>query len=115
MSEAWIALLAAALGGVGLKIVESLLGRSKDRVDLATQIRDELRNEIQNLRNELRAVEDRLDNSRSMYYAILHAYNVAKGHLVRLGEMESVRELEAMTDTRSRPDDTQPMRVDKGT
>lgn len=103
MSEAWIALLAAIFGGAGLKVIESAMSRSKDRSDIATQIRDELRTEIQGLRDELRIVEDRLDKSRNMYYAILHAFNMAKGYLLKLGAMDAVKELESMVDTTQAP------------
>ena len=103
MSEAWIALLAAVFGGAGLKLIESILSRSKDRADIATQIRDELRTEISGLRDELRVVEDRLDKSRNSYYAILHAFNLAKGYLIKKGAMDEVASLEAMVNTDANP------------
>jgi hypothetical protein len=54
VNDAVIALLAAVFGGAGLKFVEALIGRGKVKFDVATQIREELRSEINQLREELR-------------------------------------------------------------
>ena len=81
ISEAWLALLGALLGGSGLKIIEYLLNRSKVRDDAAAQIRSELREEVRSLREELRTVEDELDKWRGKYYELMDEFMEAKGNL----------------------------------
>lgn len=81
ISQAWLALLGAVIGGSGLKIVEYLLSRSKVREDAATQMRSELRDEIKVLREELRTVEDELDKWRGKYYELMDEFMKAKGDL----------------------------------
>lgn len=75
MSEALIALMAALFGGAGLKIIEKVLGRNKERVDIATQLRDELRTEIGALKEELRHIDENLDQWKRRYYSLLQHYN----------------------------------------
>lgn len=94
MTEAVIAAIAAIFGGAGLKAVEAFFNKSKTKVDVATQIRDELRVEINELRAELREAESRLDKSRNMYYAVLHSFNLAKTKLIKAGMMKEAREVE---------------------
>lgn len=107
MWEAIIAAMAAIFGGVGLKIVESLINRGKTKVDVATQIRDELRIEINSLRKEMREAEQRLDTTRKMYYAVLHAFNMSKTKLIEAGKFEDVKEIEDFLHRRT-PDDLIP-------
>lgn len=94
MIEAFIALGAAIFGGAGLKAVEAFINRKKDRADFAAQLRDELRVDITGLREELNRLEDRLERSRKMYYAVLHVYNLAKAHLVEAGLADKIIELD---------------------
>jgi predicted nuclease with TOPRIM domain len=81
ISQAWLALLGAVIGGSGLKIVEYWLSRSKVRDDAASQMRSELRDEIKVLREELRTVEDELDKWRGKYYELMDEFMKAKGDL----------------------------------
>ncbi|UUG69477.1 hypothetical protein SEA_SHAM_172 [Streptomyces phage Sham] len=81
ISQAWLALLGALLGGSGLKFVEYWLSRSKVREDAAAQMRTELRDEIKGLREELRTVEDELDKWRGKYYELMDEFMKAKGDL----------------------------------
>jgi len=81
ISEAWLALIGAVLGGSGLKIIEYWLSRSKVKEDTAAQMRTELRGEIKNLRDELRSVEDELDKWRGKYYELMDEFMKAKGDL----------------------------------
>lgn len=81
ISQAWLALLGALLGGSGLKFIEHWLSRSKIKEDAATQIRTELRDEIKGLREELRMVEDELDKWRGKYYELMDEFMKAKGDL----------------------------------
>ncbi len=81
ISQAWLALLGALLGGSGLKFVEYWLSRSKVREDAAAQMRTELRYEIKGLREELRTVEDEMDKWRGKYYELMDEFMRAKGDL----------------------------------
>lgn len=70
LESAWIPLAGALFGGVGLKMLEHWLGRSKMKIDEATKIRDELRVEITALREEIKKVELESDIWRDRYYTL---------------------------------------------
>lgn len=74
----FLALMGTIFGGAGLKIIESWLGKAKARADQGAQMRDELRKDIEGLRNQLEraaAEETRLEGLieewRSKYYDLL--------------------------------------------
>lgn len=72
---AWIiALIGTIFGGVGLKLVEHWLGRSKIKVDDAARIRDELRLEITAQRAEIKQLEADVDKWREEYYNLRDKY-----------------------------------------
>lgn len=81
ITTAWIALIGTMLGGVGLKFVEHWLSRSKIRDDTATQLRNELRTEIQSLKQELNNVEADLDKWRGKYYELMDNFIKVKSEL----------------------------------
>jgi predicted nucleic acid-binding Zn-ribbon protein len=81
ITTAWIALIGTVLGGVGLKFVEHWLSRSKIRDDTATQLRNELRTEIQGLKQELNNVEADLDKWRGKYYELMDNFIKVKSEL----------------------------------
>lgn len=81
ITTAWIALIGTLLGGVGLKFVEHWLSRSKIRDDTASQLRSELRTEIQNLKQELNNVEADLDKWRGKYYELMDNFIKVKSEL----------------------------------
>lgn len=74
LDPAWIALIGTLCGGLGLKVVEHWLGRSKVKVDDASKIRDELRVEITAQREEIRTLEAAVDKWRSEYYDLKEEY-----------------------------------------
>lgn len=78
ISQAWLALIGALLGGSGLKFIEHWLSRPKVKDDAASAFRNELREEVKNLREELRKTEAELDVWRSKYYALLDEFSQAK-------------------------------------
>ena len=78
-NQVWISVIIALVGGgAGLKLVETLLGRGKVKVDEAALIRSELRTEVDSLRNELRSVETELDKWKAKYYRLVGRINSAK-------------------------------------
>lgn len=76
-----IALIGTVLGGVGLKIVEHFLSKSKVRDDTASQLRGELRTEVESLRSEIQKVETEVDLWREKYYTLLEQFLVMKVRL----------------------------------
>lgn len=71
----FVALVGTIFGGAGLKVIESWLGKAKERATEAQGIREELRKEIDNLRTQLEradAEEKRLEGLveewRAKYY-----------------------------------------------
>lgn len=75
MIEPALALVAAVFGGVGLKVIESVLNRSKVKNDLETQMRSELRGDVIILKEELDKIEAALDVWKKKYYALLVSFN----------------------------------------
>lgn len=74
IDPAWIALVGTVCGGVGLKVTENWLGRSKIKVDDASQIRDELRLEITAQKEEIRQLETDVEKWRADYYLLFEKY-----------------------------------------
>jgi hypothetical protein len=79
-NEAWLALAGTLFGGAGLKIVEAIVGRSGRKNDVATQFRNELRQELvalraemDKLRKESAAMDAVVDSWRTKYYGLLAA------------------------------------------
>lgn len=71
----FVALMGTIFGGAGLKIIESWLGRAKERATEAQTMREELRKEIENLRQQLtdsdaeeKRLEAQIEEWRSKYY-----------------------------------------------
>ncbi len=75
MTDPFIALVAALFGGVGLKVIESLLNRSNAKNDLQAQMRSELRTDVISLKDELDEIENRLDEWKKKYYRLFFAFN----------------------------------------
>jgi predicted nuclease with TOPRIM domain len=68
MDAAWIALIGTVFGGVGLKVVDHYLSKNKVKIDDAARIRDELRIEINSLRDEVAKLEVERDKWKADYY-----------------------------------------------
>jgi hypothetical protein len=63
-----LALIGTIFGGVGLKLVETWLGRAKVKQDDAAQIRGELRQQLTAQREEIEQLEAAVEKWRAMYY-----------------------------------------------
>lgn len=68
LDPAWIALIGTICGGIGLKILEHWLGKSKVKIDEAAKIREELRIEVNGLRIENKHLDSELDKWKKDYY-----------------------------------------------
>ncbi len=75
LDPAWIALIGTLCGGVGLKLLEHWLGKSKVKIDEATKLRDELRTEMVNLREEIKVLEAEVNTWRKDYYDLRDKYS----------------------------------------
>lgn len=74
----FVALMGTVFGGAGLKIVESWIGRAKERADAGSEMRNELRRDIEGLRKQLengeaeqRRLESLVEEWRAKYYDLL--------------------------------------------
>lgn len=93
MSEPVLALIAALFGGAGLKVIEHLISRSSRKEDLAQQLRDELRQEVKTLRNQLDDIEQRLDRWKKKYYTLLVSFNELMAVAMNEGLVEEVNKI----------------------
>lgn len=71
INQAWLALIGALLGGSGLKVIEYWLNRSKNKDEAAATFRNELRQDVTALREELHRTEQERDSWRDRYYDLL--------------------------------------------
>lgn len=85
-TEAYLALAGTVFGGVGLKIVEAVLGRSKNKNDGQHVFREELRAELaalrteaEKLRDESDELRDEIDTWRTRYFSLVSS--IAGGDL----------------------------------
>lgn len=74
MDTAWIALIGTLLGGAGLKVTEKVLARGGEEIDVATKMREELREESAALKEELREADKQLDLWKEKYFALMAEY-----------------------------------------
>lgn len=75
LDPAWIALIGTLCGGLGLKLLEHWLGKSKVKVDEATKMREELRIDITKRDDEIKLLETEVDNWRRDYYDLRDKYS----------------------------------------
>lgn len=78
ISQAWLALIGAILGGSGLKLLEHYLSRPRIKDDTAMAFRNELREEMKRLKEDVRSAVRERDNARDdeegwrdKYYALI--------------------------------------------
>ena len=95
--EAWLALAGTIFGGVGLKILESFLGRNKNKDDSQHRFREELRAELlvlrveaEKLQREADELRAEIDTWRTKYYALVSA--IARGDLEAAQEIITEKE-----------------------
>jgi hypothetical protein len=74
IDPAWIALIGTVSGGVGLKVAEHYLSKSKVAADDASRIRDELRLQITDQRAEIVELEGKLTKAIADYYDLRDKY-----------------------------------------
>lgn len=93
MTEAWIAVVSATIGGVGVKLVEVFASRPAREFEQATAIREELRLELATVRGEMTRYSIELDQWREKYFSLLAEHVKLKELYVRLEhEVTSMRD-----------------------
>lgn len=102
LDPAWIALIGTLCGGIGLKVLEHWLGRSKVKFDESTKLREELRTEVNGLRDEIKSLEAEVDKWRKDYYDLRDKFAEVNG-LYQIA-LEKVR-VAAETSTKAQPID----------
>lgn len=93
MEDPMLALVAALFGGVGLKVIESILSRTQSKNDLQTQMRSELRSDVVTLKQELDDIEESLDKWKKRYYRLFIAFNELALVAVSAGLEEEVEKI----------------------
>lgn len=71
MNDTVAALLYTAVGAVVVKVAEGFILPKRDKFDLAAQIRDELRDEIADTKQEVKDLRYELDQWKLKYYTLL--------------------------------------------
>lgn len=74
LDPAWIALIGTLLGGIGLKILERFLGKGKEKSDEATQLRNELKQQVSSLKLENNDLEAKYEKLNQEYYDLRDKY-----------------------------------------
>lgn len=88
MDTAILALLGTIFAGVGLEVIKNWFTRGQKKIDAATEMRQELRKEAEDLkadaaalREEIRKVEKELDAWKEKYFLLLQEYLEIKSQL----------------------------------
>lgn len=84
MDTAWIALIGTIVGGAGLKTIEKFLARGGERIDTATDMRDELRKDLASSKDEARLLEKELDLWKEKYFQLLQEHLDTKSQLAHV-------------------------------
>jgi len=71
LSPAWLALIGTIIATVGVKVLERWLGKADRSTTDAAQIRLELKDQVQSYKEEIRRLEDEVDEWRGKYYAVM--------------------------------------------
>lgn len=99
----FIALTGTLFGGAGLKIIETWLGRAKERATEAKSMREELRKEIDSLREQLdkadaeeKRLESMVEEWRAKYYDLRDEHQKVVTELTI--KLDRLKALEARVD-----------------
>lgn len=106
MDPAWIALIGTLFGGIVLKVTEHWLGKTKSQSDDAKQIREELRSQITSQKEEIRSLEDEVNEWRSKYYDLRDSYIKVQTELTIA--LEKIKQEAEEADRKLREQDNEP-------
>jgi len=71
MTQVWIALISAVLGGVGLKVIDTFFLSKGKQADIAAEFRDELREEMKAQKAEIKELEKEIDKCKVRCWRLL--------------------------------------------
>lgn len=71
MFEQWVPLMVAIFGGVGVKVIESLISRSGKKIDMEGEIRKELRQVVADQDDKIEELSKEVDVWKNKYYDLL--------------------------------------------
>lgn len=71
MFEQWIPLLVAIFGGIGVKLIETMISRSGKKIDMEAEIRKELREVVSQQDAKIAELSDEVDVWKQKYYQVL--------------------------------------------
>lgn len=74
VEEAWLALIGAIMGTSGLKVVEHVLSRGETKELMQKTLREELKTEIRNLKEEIDKSEEDVDHWKARYYELVQTH-----------------------------------------
>lgn len=74
LDPGWAALFVTVFGGIILEIVRKFLNKRQQTVDEATRLRGELREQIEDLKEDIKALETERDRYRDEYYELYSKY-----------------------------------------
>jgi hypothetical protein len=90
LDPGWVALMGTVCGGTGLKVVEHLLNKGQARSNEASRIREELREQIEDQREEIRRLGKEVDSWREKYYDLRDSYITLQTQT--LGDLQKIKE-----------------------
>lgn len=113
LNPAVLALIGTIIATVGVKILERWLGKADRSTTDAAQIRLELKEQVASYKEEIRRLEDEVDEWRGKYYAVMEEL-VAKrielqnalDQIKKLSEDAAARAAEAQTMIKNGPPHT---------
>ena len=79
-----IALVGTLFGGAGLEFIRRWLGKAKEKDDTATNLRNELRIDLRQLKQDMEALEKEVTEWRDKYYALLEDKMTVEHDLMRV-------------------------------
>jgi len=96
MESGVIALLSAVFGGIGVKLAEGFLFNKNRKLDEASAIRLELREEVKSMRALIKELSDDLDAWKNKYYNLLDEHNALRAEYSELKEKHEGLEKEVV-------------------
>ena len=71
MTQVWIALISAVLGGVGLKVIDTFFLSKGKQADIAAEFRDELREEMKAQKAEIKELTKEVEKCKYRCWRLL--------------------------------------------
>lgn len=81
-----IALLGTLFGGAIVKLIDRIYSIKERKLSDSFDVRKELREEILQIKQELRQLQRELDKWKKIYYELLKNYNLLETHTILLTE-----------------------------